>query len=165
MDELPYKDTKPVGAAGFYGGINSTFRFFIQRFGEEGWRRYLEELGRNYFAPVNRRWREGGLPAVAAYWRAFFAAEPGARVEVRESSDRVEVKVARCPAISHLRSEGKHITPEYCRHCYYLGSARAAAAGYEMRLEGGNGSCVQTFARAEAVLPPQELGRILEATS
>ena len=39
------------------------FRFLLARVGAEGWRRYLEDLGRDYFAPVNRQWAAGGLPA------------------------------------------------------------------------------------------------------
>ncbi|HEX2747973.1 MAG TPA: hypothetical protein VHM91_08250 [Verrucomicrobiales bacterium] len=163
--ELPYRDTKPEGAVGFYGGINATFRFFLKRFGEAGWRRYLQDLGRGYFAPVNRQWHSGGLGAVARYWRAFFAAEPGAEVAVIELPDRVEVRVKQCPAIKHLRGEKHDIVREYCRHCYYLGAARAEASGLTMRLGGGNGSCIHTYARAEAALPPQDLAAISEASS
>lgn len=163
--DLPYRDTKPQGAAGFYSGINATFRFFLKRFGETGWRRYLEELGRGYFAPVNQQWRAGGLAAVARYWRAFFAAEPEAKVTVRELPDRVEVQVQQCPAIKFLREGKREIVREYCRHCYYLGSARAEAAGLTMRLAGGNGACVHTYARSEAALPPQDMAAIAEATS
>ena len=163
MSDLPYQDTKSQGAAGFYGGINATFRFFLRRFGEAGWRRYLEELARGYFAPVNRQWVLGGLDAVARYWRAFFAAEPGARVDVVEMTDRVEIHVRECPAIKHLRAGGREIVREYCRHCFYLGSARAEAAGLTMRLAGGNGSCLHTYAEPGARLPPQDLAAIKEA--
>jgi hypothetical protein len=61
LRELPYTDTKPVGAVDFYYGINATFRYMLQRLGTAAWHRYLGELGRGYFAPVNRRWREAGL--------------------------------------------------------------------------------------------------------
>lgn len=163
--DLPYTDTKPQGSPDFYYAINATFRFLLQRLGDDGWRRYLTEMGRGYFEPVNRQWRLGGLPAVARYWRAFFAAEPGARVEVVEQSDRVEVRVHECPAIKHLRADGREIVREYCQHCYHLGSARAEAAGLTMRLAGGNGSCRHTFARMEAMLPPQDMRDIKEARS
>jgi hypothetical protein len=163
--DLPYTDTKPQGSADFYFAINATFRFLLQRLGPDGWRRYLDDLGRNYYAPVNRQWREGGLPAVARYWRAFFAAEPGGQVEVIEHADRVEVCVAECPALRHLRAGGREIVREYCQHCYHVGRARAGAAGLTMRLAGGNGSCRHTFATAAAGLPPQETGAVAEVTS
>ena len=72
---LPYRDTKPVGAADFYFAINATFRFILQRFGLEGLRGYWTDLGAQYYAPVSAAWQQRGLPGVAAYWRAFFAAE------------------------------------------------------------------------------------------
>jgi hypothetical protein len=163
--DLPYTDTKPQGSADFYFATNATFRFLLRRVGPEGWRRYLGDLGRGYFAPVNRQWQQGGLPAVARYWRAFFAAEPGANVEVVEQADRVEVHVRECPAIKHLRAGGREIVREYCQHCYHLGQARAEAAGMTMRLSGGNGSCRHTFAPAATALPPQNLADIAEARS
>ena len=163
--DLPYTDTKPQGSPDFFFGINATFRFILQRLGMDGWRRYLEEMGRGYFAPVNRQWSEGGLSAVARYWRAFFAAEPGAVVEVFEKPDHVEIRVHECPAIKHLRAGGREIVREYCQHCYYLGSARAEAAGLTMRLSGGSGSCCHTYARPEAGLAPQDMAQIKEACS
>ncbi|MFI5335350.1 MAG: hypothetical protein ACHQ5A_01095 [Opitutales bacterium] len=163
--DLPYVDTKPQGSPDFFFAVNATFRFILNRLGREAWVRYLEEMGRGYFAPVNERWRSGGLPAVAQYWRAFFAAEPGARVEVGETADRVELLVHECPAIKHLRSGGREIVREYCQHCYFLGQARADAAGLTMRLHGGNGACRHTYARADAARPAQDLVAIKEATS
>jgi hypothetical protein len=160
---LPYTDTKAQGSADFYYATNATFRFLLRRLGPEGWRRYLEELGREYFAPVNRQWRDGGLPAVARYWRAFFAAEPGAQVDVVEHGDRVEVCVHQCPAIKHLRAGGREIVREYCQHCFVLGRTRAGEAGLAMRLAGGNGSCRHTYATAAAELAPQAIDQIAEA--
>ncbi len=162
---LPYRDTKAQGAADFYFATNATFRFLLRRLGTAGWRRYLEELGRGYFEPVNRQWRAGGLGAVARYWRVFFAAEPGAVVEVEERPDRVEVHVRECPAIKHLRAGGREIVREYCQHCYHLGAARAEASGLVMRLRGGDGACRHTFALPAVALPPQDPAEIKETRS
>ena len=71
--------------------------------------------------------------------------------------------VHECPAIKHLRASGREIGREYCQHCYFLGAARAEAAGLTMRLSGGNGSCRHTFARPSAHLPPQVMPDIAEA--
>lgn len=161
---LPYHDTKPQGAPDFYFETNARFRFLIRKLGREGWVRYLRDLGKHYYAPVNEQWKEGGLTAVAGYWRNFFAAEPGAKVDVEEQSDRVELVVEECPLIKQLRIGKREIVKELCQHCYFLGQARAAEAGMEMRLCGGNGSCRHTYAKHDANLPPQDMSEIKEAS-
>ena len=160
---LPYTDRKPVGAADFYFGINATFRFIEKKFGLEGLRAYWTELGTNYFAPVSKLWSEQGLKGVSAYWQAFFAAEPGADVEVISKDETVELKVKVCPAIRHLRAHQREIIPCFCQHCYFVNEAIAAGAGLTARIEGGNGSCRQVFHRASASSQKQELSRIEEA--
>ena len=157
---LPYTDSKPVGAADFYMAINATFRFLHQRFGMEGLRRYWTDLGTRYFAPVSAKWNAGGLPAIADHWRAFFAAEPGAEVTVHESSDSVTVDVKVCPAIKHLRTNGREILPCFCQHCYFISEAMAKPAGFTARVSGGNGSCRQTFHKLGAQVPEQNLTEV-----
>lgn len=163
--ELPYRDSKPVGAADFYFGINATFRFVQAKFGLEGLRRYWCEMGRSYFAPVTEGWRGGGFGAVAKYWRAFFAAEPSAEVEVEERGNSVTLNVRVCPAIAHLRAHGREIVPRFCEHCYFVSQAMAAPAGLTVRVEGGNGACMQRFSRADEEMPAQDLTKIREASS
>lgn len=159
---LPYQDTKPQGAADFYFAIHATLRFIHDHLGRDAWIKYLRDMAASYFAPVNAVWTTGGLPTVAGYWRAFFAAEPGAVVEIHESTDSVIIDVRQCPAISHLRTHARDIVPYFCQHCYFLNEARAAASGFCMRLEGGNGQCRHTYSRTAA---PQNLNAIREASS
>lgn len=150
---LPYHDAKPAGAADFYFAIQATFRFIFEQFGRQGLHRYWQDLGTSYFSPVTARWREGGLAAVADYWRAFFAAEPGADVTVRTTPEAVEVEVRVCPAIKHLRDHGREILPCFCEHCTVIGQAMAAPAGLTAQVVGGNGSCLQIFSPT----PPKPL--------
>ncbi|MEX2577484.1 MAG: hypothetical protein WD342_00380 [Verrucomicrobiales bacterium] len=110
--------------------------------------------------PVWQGWKANGLPAVAKYWRAFFDAEPGAEVAVKEEDGSVVLDVAVCPAIAHLRKHGREIVPEFCQHCYYVSDAAAEKAGLTVRVEGGAGSCVQTFRRREKTDAPQDLSAI-----
>lgn len=161
---LPYTDTKPVGAADFYTAINATFRFIFNRFGREGLLRYWHELGTKYYAPVSQRWLDGGLSAVVEYWRAFFAAEPGAEVTVSQSADEVCVTVTTCPAIRHLRAQGREIVPFFCQHCHFVSEAIAAPAGFTVRVQGGNGSCVQRFVKHDRITEPQRLEDIATAS-
>lgn len=161
---LPYTDTKPVGAADFYTAINATFRFIFDRFGREGLLRYWRELGEKYYAPVSQRWAEGGLQAVAAYWRAFFDAEPGTEVEVTQFDNEVCVAVKTCPAIRHLRAQGREIVPFFCQHCHFVSEAVAIPAGLTVRVSGGNGSCMQRFVKQSASIEPQRLEDIATAS-
>lgn len=161
---LPYRDTKPVGAADFYFAINATFRFLLARFGMDGLRDYWRDLGTRYYAPVTERWKQGGMSVVAEYWRAFFGAEPNAEVDVREDEHEVRVKVKTCPAIKHLRAHGREIVPCFCQQCYFVSEAIAAPAGLTVRVSGGNGSCVQRFVKRDAGAEPQRIEDIAVAT-
>lgn len=163
VSPLPYTDDKPVGAADFYFAINATFRFVHLKLGREGLLRYWSDLGSRYMLPVTERWRQGGLTAIADYWRAFFAAEPGSEVEVRQEADQVMLEVHTCPAIKHLREHNREIVPFFCQHCYFVSEAAARPAGFTVRLEGGNGSCRQVFLPLESDPAPQDLTAILEA--
>ena len=163
MNPLPYTDTKPVGASDFYFAINATFRFMLKRFGEEGLRKYWNDLGTQYFAPVSAKWKAGGVSAIADHWRAFFAAEPGAEADVTLSDDVVTVEVKTCPALKHLRQRGD-ILSSFCQHCYFINEAIAGPAGFTARVCGGNGSCKQTFHPKTAQIPAQDLSLIKEVS-
>ena len=161
---LPYTDTKAVGAADFYTAINATFRFIENRFGLDGLRRYWTEMGASYFKPVSERWKNGGLSAVADYWQAFFAAEPGSEVKVAASDGMVKVCVDKCPAISHLRAMGREIVPRFCEQCYFVSNSIGQNANVAVRISGGNGRCVQLFTASAVDLPPQDLNEIETAS-
>ncbi|MCP5559077.1 MAG: hypothetical protein H7A55_15130 [Verrucomicrobiaceae bacterium] len=165
MNALPYQDTKPVGAAGFYTAINATFRFIQGRFGADGLRRYWEDIGTRYYRPVSDRWTAGGLAAVADYWRTFFAAEPGSDVSVTDAADHVEVEVRTCPMIAHLREQSREIVPCFCQHCYFVSEAIGRPAGVTVRVEGGGGSCRQRFYLAASAPAAQTLDAIKEVQS
>lgn len=154
---LPYQDDKPVGAADFYFAVNTTFRFIRLRRGEAGLRQYWEDLGTRYMAPVTEIWRRHGLPGVANYWRDFYAAEPGGEVTVTVEPGQVILDVHTCPAIRHLRDHGREIEPLFCQHCYFTSEAAGRGAAVTVRLEGGGGSCRQTFIPLSAVTSQQQL--------
>lgn len=162
---LPYTDTKPQGHADFYFATNATFRFILRRFGHEKLRQYWQDIGSGYYKPVSDNWQRGGLAAVADYWRAFFAGEPGAEVEVITTpEDEVRLEVRTCPMIRHLREHGREIVPCLCQHCWFVSEAMAAPAGITVRITGGNGACAQRFFSASRNEPVQKLEDIKEAS-
>lgn len=160
VSPLPLMDNKPVGAADFYFAINATFRFILARFGLESLRRYWRDLGSNYFAPVSNRWKSKGLAGIEEYFEAFFKAEPDAEVEILRSDAMVTVHVKVCPAIRHLRKHDREVVSCFCQHCYFVNEAIASPAGFTARVEGGNGSCKQTFQPSIAGIEPQDLSMI-----
>ena len=160
---LPYTDNKPQGHADFYFATNATFRFIINHLGYEKLKQYWSDIGTRYYKPVSDKWKPGGVAAVADYWRAFFAAEPGAVVDVAATADEVRLEVRTCPVIKHLRDHGREIVPCFCQHCYFVSEAMAAPAGMTVRITGGNGSCTQRFILQSRNEPPQKLADIKEA--
>lgn len=160
-NKLPYVDTKPQGAADFYYAVNATFKFIERRLGKEGLIRYWQDLGEKYMEPVWKQWQREGSQGIAAYWKQFFQAEPGAEVEVELcGKQEVLLKVKRCPAISHLRAGNREVLSEYCQHCYYISEAAAQRADYTVRVRGGNGSCEQRFVARDLAKEPQNMEEI-----
>lgn len=159
MSSLPFIDAKPQGAADFYFAINATFKYIHDTYGQETLKDYWSGLGKEYMSPVWMKWRDEGMPAVASYWQDFFAAEPGADVEVTKKDDAVELEVRTCPAIAHLREHGRDVFERFCQHCYFVSDAAAQQAGLTVRVKGGAGSCVQRFVLRDDA-EPQDLGDI-----
>lgn len=135
----------PVAAGDFYFAINATFRFILENYGEAALRDYWRAMGEEYFAPLAKRFRDGGRDEVAGYWRDFFVEEHGGDVSVAQEEDVVTIDVRDCPAIRWLKLHGREICPNYCRHCHHVSAAIAERAGMRFALEGGGGTCMQKF--------------------
>lgn len=134
-----------MAAGDFYFAINATFRFILDKYGEQALIDYWRAMGEEYYATLAVRFREGGLEEVERYWREFFANEPGGAVEVSKHEGAIIVDVKVCPAIRWLRDNGRAVVPQYCRHCHHVSTAISERAGLTFKLEGGGGSCTQTF--------------------
>lgn len=134
-----------MSAGDFYFAINATFRFIHDAYGKEALINYWTSMGREYYADVAERFRQGGLEEVQRYWADYFAQEPGGDVKVSLTDKGVEIDVRDCPAIRWLRNAGREIVPYYCEHCHYVSTAIAEQSGLRFRLEGGGGTCHQTF--------------------
>lgn len=138
-----------MSAPDFYFAINAIFRHLHDRYGKPALIDYWRSLGREYYRQRIECWKAGGAQAIADDWRAYFAHEPGAEVDARAEGDAAELVVRVCPAIKHLRQEGREIVPYFCEHCDHVCGAMAEAAGFSFRRDGGMGACRQTFVRRE----------------
>lgn len=137
-----------MSAPDFYFANAAIFRFLQERFGKQALIDYWRGLAREYYAPRTAAWKAGGLPAVAADWRAYFAREPQADVEVVTREREVELVIRVCPAIKHLREQGREVPEYFCEHCDHTCGTMAEAADLTFHRTGGMGSCSQRFVQA-----------------
>jgi hypothetical protein len=140
-----------MSAPDFYFAINATFRHLHDRYGHEALVDYWRNLGREFYRQRIQHWRDGGLQAIVADWRAYFAQEPQADVESVVEGDVAVLNVKVCPAIRHLRQHSRDIVPYFCEHCDHVGGAMAEAAGYEFQRHGSMGTCRQQFIRRGSI--------------
>jgi hypothetical protein len=137
----------------FYFAINATFYYLAERWGEEGLVAYWQTMGHEYLAPLAAQFQAGGPEAIARYWSEYFAREPGGDVAVSQPEpDRVVIDVHDCPAIAWLtrsKDAATHpgVHPMYCQHCLHINRSMMEGTDFNFRLEGGGGSCRQTFTR------------------
>ncbi len=134
-----------MSAPDFYFAVNATFRHLHDRFGMAGLIAYWRALGQEYYRERAQRWQRGGPETLACDWRDYFAAEPGAQVDVSVQGDAVDLDVRVCPAIKHLRESGRGIVPYFCEHCDHVCGAMAETAGLAFERTGGMGACRQRF--------------------
>jgi hypothetical protein len=139
-----------MSAPDFYFAIQAIFRHLHDCQGKEVLIDYWRALAREYYADRTASWKAGGLPAVAADWRSYFDAEPGADVQVTADDREVVLAINVCPAIKHLRAHHRDIVPYFCEHCDHICGMMAEAADLEFRRDGGMGACCQRFIRRPA---------------
>ena len=136
-----------MGAPDFFFGINATFRHILDTYGEEALHKYWEEMGAEHYKAVTEAIGERGMQALKERWDGLFPEEPGSEVKTCIDGDTLTLTVSVCPAILHLKKHGREILPQYCEHCLHVSKGMCAPAGVDVQVEGGMGSCVQTFTR------------------
>lgn len=136
-----------MSAPDFYFVNNAIFRHIHDRFGMPELIRYWRELGGSYYRARALRWRDGPMADIAADWRAYFAEEPQAQVQVSSDEQAVTLDISVCPAIKHLRDNHREIVPYFCDHCDHVTGAMAELANCRFERTGGMGSCTQRITR------------------
>jgi hypothetical protein len=142
-----------MGAPDFFFAVNAIFRHIHDCRGKAALVDYWRRLGREYYRGRIERWRAGGPKAIADDWREYFVHEPQAEFDAVAEGDRVTLDVKVCPAIKHLRDQGREIVPYFCEHCDHVCGAMAEEAGYAFQRHGGMGACRQEFIRGIAPAP------------
>lgn len=138
-----------MSAPDFYFAVNATARHIHDQYGMDVLIDYWRSLGNEYYAQRAAKWRDGGAQAIAEDWAEYFRHEPGAIVETTFERDAAHLDVRVCPAIKHLRDNGRDIVPYFCEHCDHICSSMAEQAGFTFLRTGGMGACKQSFVRSQ----------------
>lgn len=89
----------------FHGALSAGLQYLEDRFGAEAVREYLWQFTLTYYAPLRARIRTEGLSALRDYFAQLYRIE-GGEVQFTLSDDELIVRVAACPAVTHMRERG-----------------------------------------------------------
>ncbi len=89
----------------FHGALSAGIEYLHTSFGEESVREYLRQFTLHYYAPLIDDLRERGLAAFREHFERMYALE-GAEIQCAYSDDELIIRVASCPAVTHMRRNG-----------------------------------------------------------
>lgn len=89
----------------FHGALSCGIDYLEEHYGADAVRDYLREFTLTYYAPLRRALRERGLTALREYFENLYRTE-GGDVDIEMTDKRLAVRVAACPAVTHMRKQG-----------------------------------------------------------
>lgn len=135
----------------FHGALSNALIYLEERFGPEAVREYLRGFALRFYAPLRTEIAERGLPAIADHLRRIYA-EEGANVCLELSDDALLVRVAACPAVTHMRAHGYRVAPLWRETTTTVNRAICEGSAYDFDLleyDEETGASVGRFARRE----------------
>lgn len=92
----------------FHGALSNGIEYLDKTYGEEAVREYLRQFANTFYAPLKEDIKKRGLIALKEHIEKTYKIE-GGKVDIAFSEDEMTVKVAACPAVSHMRSHGYQV--------------------------------------------------------
>ena len=86
----------------FNGALSVGIDYLQENFGEEAVREYLRDFTNAYFAPLKEEIKQRGLAPLKEYFEELYDKE-GGEVQITISDDELIIRVAACPAVTHMR--------------------------------------------------------------
>lgn len=80
----------------WYGGYAIIYRWFEDHFGYEGLEKYWHYIAREVYSELADKFREGGLPYVANYFKEIIEEDEG-KAEITLGEHNVTVDIEECP--------------------------------------------------------------------
>jgi len=133
----------------FHGALSAGIDYLDAHFGEQAVRDYLRQFTCSYYAPLKDALRTRGLAALREHFENIYEAE-GGEIEVESSEDELVIRVAACPAVSHMREHGYGVARLWPETTRTVNEALCEGTPFEAELrdyDEETGRCVMLFRR------------------
>jgi len=89
----------------FHGALSCGIEYLHQHYGEKAVREYLWDFTLSFYAPLRNDLKERGLVALKEHFENVYRIE-GGKAEFDLSDSELIIRVAACPAVTHVRKLG-----------------------------------------------------------
>jgi len=89
----------------FHGALSCGIEYLDRNFGESAVHEFLRGFALSYYAPLREQLAKRGLVALKEHYAKVYETE-GGTVEFALSEDELVLRVAACPAVTHMRRQG-----------------------------------------------------------
>ncbi|MBI2441374.1 MAG: hypothetical protein HYV35_08395 [Lentisphaerae bacterium] len=117
----------------FHGALSYGLEFLARRYGRRALDEYLRAATKVIYRDLIAQIRRRGLKALAEYWRKMYSTE-GAVFKLNEAPGALELTIAQCPALKHMRKAGYKIYADFCRQTKIVNAEIAALTGYQSKV-------------------------------
>ena len=130
----------------FHGAISYGLKYVYDNYGDNGVKEYLEDLANTVYSPLSKALKKSGLRELEKHWKKIFDLED-ADYKLFYEDNVLNLKINKCPAISHMKKYGYEIFEGFCEHCKILNAKICENAGYQSSIEydQNKGKCLQKF--------------------
>ncbi|MEI6165807.1 MAG: hypothetical protein WCS52_01290 [bacterium] len=133
----------------FHGALSCGIEYLHVTYGENAVREYLREFAMTFYAPLRQALQANGLVALKAHFEAIYRQE-GGEVQYELSDDELVIRVAACPAVQYMRTQGHPVARLYHETTRTINEALCEGTPFMAELleyEPQTGRSVQRFSR------------------
>jgi hypothetical protein len=89
----------------FHGALSAGIEYLDRRYGSEAVREFLRRFTTTFYAPLIKKVRRGGLPALRKHFEEMYLRE-GGKIRMAGTKGELILEVRECPAVRHMRKRG-----------------------------------------------------------
>lgn len=118
----------------FHATLNQGLIYLQEKFGPAAVGDYLRQLARTFYSPLSESLRRGDLNVIRKYLEKVYS-EENADYEIRSGENDLEMAIARCPAVTHIRKLGFTVSDMFRETTKTLFEAICEDTPFDFRLE------------------------------